>query len=158
MTSTRGSSQPRYRTHPCLLHLPLWQAASLTQVSPGSPAWSLDVVKSVLWSPELLGVGWNYLPAPLVLSLPLGINQLMNLPTRSLLNPPFPSLLVRGQIFFCVHVFSACWEFWVNLKLRELRKVFLQDLRSLTLKVISTFQSTFTIIKLFPKYFILFKS
>ena len=38
------------------------------------------------------------------------------------------------------------------------QKVFLQDLRSLTLKVISTFQSTFTIIKLFPKYFILFKS
>ena len=158
MTSSRGSSQPRYRTHPCLLHLPLWQAGSLTEVLPGSPAWSLDAVKSALWLPELLGVGWNYLSASLVLSLTLGMNQLMNLLTRSLLSPPFPSLLVRGQIFFCVHVFSACWEFWVNLKLRELRKAFLQDLRSLTLKVLSTFQSTFTIIKLFPKYFVLLKS
>ena len=121
-------------------HLPHWQAGSLAQASSGRPAWSLDVVKSVLWLSEELGIGWNYLPASLALPLPLGMNQLMNLPTRSLLTPPFPSLLVREQIFFCVHVFFACWEFWVNLERRELTKVFLQDLRTLTLKFFPPFR------------------
>lgn len=66
-----------------------------------------------------------------VLSLPLGVSQLMNLPTRAPLSSPFPSLLVREQVFFSVCVSNACWEFWVKLKLRELTKVFLQDLRTL---------------------------
>ena len=100
MTSTRGSSQPRYRTHPCLLHLPLRQAGSLTQVSPGSPAWSLDVVKSVLWLPELLGVGWNYLPAPLVTAT--GYKSVDKSPYQVSTEPTLSqSFGQRADIFLC---------------------------------------------------------
>lgn len=71
--------------------------------------WSLNVVRSVWGSLEVLGDGWICLPGSLVLSMPLGMNQLMNLPTRSLLSLPlpFPSVSIRSS-FFVVFFLCIC--------------------------------------------------